>query len=345
MTAPLVKESPSRTCQAVQEAVVDASRGASRSGKPAVSVIVPVYFAEKCLPELWSRVRTVLEEYNVTFELILVDDDSPDKSWEIICGLCASDSRITGIRFSRNFGQHYGITAGLDRSRGDWVVVMDCDLQDSPEAIPELYDKALEGYDIVVARRAERKDSLLKRIPSHLFYKLFSYLTDLEYDGAVGNFRIMSRQVVMNLTKMRENLRFFGAQVQWLGFKKAAVDVRHSSRFAGQSTYTIGKLIALATETIIAFSDKPLRLAVRFGFLMAATSFCLGFAIVVRALAYGTPVLGWSSLIASLYFLGGLNITLLGVVGTYVGKTFSESKKRPLYVIRDVAGSFDAAEH
>jgi dolichol-phosphate mannosyltransferase len=312
---------------------------------PDISVVVPVYHAEHCLRELWRRLSSSLETGNITFELVLVDDCSPDASWEVIKALCEEDERIKGVRFSRNFGQHYGITAGIDQSTGRFVVVMDCDLQDRPEEIPRLYEMVQKGHDIVLARRTSRRDKFLKRVTSKAFYGLFNYLTDLEYDGSVGNFRIMSRPVVNNFRKMRENLRFFGAQVQWLGYRKEYVDVDHSERFSGESTYTFKKLAVLATETIIAFSDKPLRLAVRLGFFMAASSFILGGYVVLNALIIGTPVLGWSSLMASLYFLGGLNITLLGIVGTYVGKTFSETKKRPLYVIRDVAGGAVESPH
>jgi polyisoprenyl-phosphate glycosyltransferase len=241
---------------------------------------------------------------------------------------------VRGIQFSRNFGQHYGITAGLDYCQGDWVIVMDCDLQDRPEEIPRLYAKAQEGYDVVLARRGTRRDPPLKRITSWLFYKIFSYLADVEYDGKSGNFRIMSRKVVANLRRMREQLRFFGGLVQWMGFPTASIEVEHAQRFEGASTYTFEKLWRLAAETVIAYSDKPLRLGVRLGFLMAFFSFCYGTYILGHALLYGSPIPGWNSLIVSLYFIGGIIITILGLMGIYLGKTFDESKKRPLYIIR-----------
>ena len=211
---------------------------------------------------------------------------------------------------------------------------MDCDLQDRPEEIPRLYAKAQEGYDIVLARRGARRDPLLKRITSWLFYKLFSYLADIEYDGQTGNFRIMSRKVVVNFQRMREQLRFFGGLVQWMGFPTASIEVEHAERFEGNSTYTFAKLWKLATETIIAYSDKPLRLAVRFGFVMAFLAFCYGVYILGHALFYGSAIPGWNSLIVSLYFIGGIIIAILGILGIYLGKTFDESKKRPLYIVR-----------
>lgn len=301
---------------------------------PVISVVIPVYRAENCLEELYRRLVAALQTVSPDFEIILVEDCGNDDSWGVIERLAALDGRVRGMQFSRNFGQHYGITAGLDHCNGDWVVVMDCDLQDRPEEIPRLYAKAQEGYDVVLARRGERQDPPLKRLTSWLFYRVFSYLADIEYDGQTGNFRIMSRKVVENLRTMREQLRFFGGLVQWLGFPTASIEVEHAERFEGQSTYTYAKLWKLASETIIAYSDKPLRMAVRFGFLMAILSFCYGLYILVRAALYGVPIMGWSSLIVSLYFIGGVIISILGIIGIYLGKTFDESKKRPLYVVR-----------
>jgi glycosyltransferase involved in cell wall biosynthesis len=302
--------------------------------KMQISVVVPVYKAEHCLDELYHRLVTALESITSGFELILVEDCGGDNSWQVIERLAAADPRVHGIQFSRNFGQHYGITAGLDHCHGDWVVVMDCDLQDRPEEIPRLYAKAQEGYDIVLARRGARQDPPLKRITSWLFYKIFSYLADIEYDGASGNFRIMSRKVVTNFRRMGEQLRFFGGLVQWLGFPTASIEVQHAERFEGNSTYTFAKLWRLATETIIAYSDKPLRIGVRFGFGMAGLAFSYGMYILLRALLYGSPIPGWNSLIVSMYFIGGIIIAMLGIIGIYLGKSFDESKKRPLYIVR-----------
>ena len=298
-----------------------------------ISVVIPVFKAEHCLDELYQRLKAALQTIRPDFEVVMVEDCGGDNSWQVIERLAQADLHVHGIQFSRNFGQHYGITAGLDHCQGDWVVVMDCDLQDRPEEIPRLYAKAQEGYDIVLARRGKRQDPLHKRLTSWLFYKLFSYLADINYDGEVGNFRIMSRKVVANLCLMREQLRFMGGLVQWMGFPTTSIDVSHSERFEGKSTYTLAKLWKLASETIIAFSDKPLRVAVRFGFLMAFFSFGYGSFILGRTLLYGSPIPGWNSLIVSLYFIGGIIIATLGIIGIYLGKTFDETKKRPLYII------------
>lgn len=311
---------------------------------PHISVIIPVYKAESCLEELYRRLKASLEIITVDFEIVLVEDCGGDRSWPMILDLARRDARVKGIQLSRNFGQHYGITAGLDHCDGDWAVVMDCDLQDRPEEIPRLYAKAQEGHDVVLARRGRRNDPLLKRFTSWLFYKVFSYLADMDYDGETGNFRIVSRKVVESFRTMRERLRFFGGLVAWMGFPTSSIDVQHDERFAGQSTYTFGKLWKLANETIIAYSDKPLRLSIRFGFAISVMAFVYGSYIIYRALVHGAAITGWSSLIVSVYFLGGIIISILGVLGVYLGKTFDESKRRPLYLIRDGI-NFDKPMH
>jgi dolichol-phosphate mannosyltransferase len=298
-----------------------------------ISVVTPVYRAEGCLRELYTRLVAALESVSGDFEIVMVEDCGGDGSWQIIRELAAADPRVKGLQFSRNFGQHYGITAGLDHCDGDWVVVMDCDLQDRPEEIPRLYAKALEGYDVVLALRGKRSDSTFKRVASRIFYRLFSYLSEMDYDGDAGNFRIISRKVATNCRRMREQLRFFGGLVHWMGFPTTAIEVQHGTRHEGESTYSFAKLWKLAGETIIAYSDKPLRLSIRFGFLMSLFAFAGGIFILVRALLYGSPVVGWPSLFVSLYFLGGIIISILGILGIYLGKTFDEAKKRPLYIV------------
>lgn len=301
---------------------------------PAISVVIPVFKAEKCLEELYSRLNNSLSTISNHFEIILVEDCGGDYSWEKISEISHKDARVKGIQFSRNFGQHYGITAGLDVALGDWVVVMDCDLQDAPEEIPRLYAKAQEGFDIVLASRTNRQDCFWKKSTSKLFYKVFSYLADTPYDGSHGNFRIMSKPVVENFRTMREQLRFFGGLVQWMGFPTTSLEVIHHERLEGQSSYTYKKLLKLATDTIIAFSDKPLRIAIKFGFLMSFSSFAYGLYIFIRSLYHGSSVEGWSSLIVSVYFIGGIIISMLGVIGIYLGKAFDQMKNRPLYIIR-----------
>jgi glycosyltransferase involved in cell wall biosynthesis len=299
-----------------------------------ISIVIPVYKAEDCLHELYHRLRGSLETLTSDFEILLVEDCGGDRSWEIIVELSRKDPRVRGLQFSRNFGQHYGISAGLDNCNGDWVVVMDCDLQDRPEEIPHLYRKAQEGYDVVLAKRTGRQDKALKKWTSTLFYKAFNYLSGMKYDGDVGNFRIVSRKVVDTFRLMRENLRFFGGLVHWMGFPTASIDVQHDKRFAGETSYSITKLLSLAGETIIAYSEKPLRLSIWIGFLCSVSAFAYGIYVIYRYFANDIPVMGWSSLIVSVFLVGGIIISLLGVLGVYLGKTFNEVKRRPLYIIR-----------
>ncbi|MGI0480254.1 glycosyltransferase family 2 protein [Geminocystis sp. CENA526] len=299
-----------------------------------ISVVIPVYKAEKSLYELYDRLCTSVSTITDDFEIILVEDCGGDRSWDIILELAEKDSRVKGIQFSRNFGQHYGITAGLDHCNGDWVIVMDCDLQDRPEEIPRLYEKAQKGYDVVLAKRKNRQHGFFKKLTSKWFYQVFNYLADLKYDAEVGNFRIISRQVVSNFCNIREQLRFFGGIVDWMGYPTASINVQHDARLEGKSTYTFKKLCKLAIDTIIAYSDKPLRISIGFGFFISVVSLIFGCFILLRVLFYGSSVTGWASLIVSLYFLGGIIISILGIIGIYLGKTFDETKKRPLYVIR-----------
>lgn len=306
---------------------------------PLISVIIPVYKAEDCLHELYRRLVPALESVSRDFEIVMVEDCGGDRSWDIIRELARADRRVRGIQFSRNFGQHYGITAGLDHCSGDWAVVMDCDLQDAPETIPALYAKAREGFDVVLARRMMRKDGLRKTLGSRLFYKVFAWLADMDYDPDVGNFRIISRKVIDGCNSMRENLRFFGGMIDWLGFPTATIDSEHGERFAGKTSYTFASLLKLASNTIIAYSDKPLRLSVQFGFALAALAFLAGIGLLIYASIYDVPIMGWSSLIVSLYFIGGVIIANLGIIGIYLAKTFEETKKRPLYVVmHDTSG-------
>jgi polyisoprenyl-phosphate glycosyltransferase len=304
-----------------------------------ISVVIPVYKAEACLHELHRRLTGALEPITRDYEIILVEDCGGDRSWDIICSLAGNDPHVKGIQFSRNFGQHYGITAGLDVCSGDWVVVMDCDLQDQPEEIPRLYAKAREGYDVVRARRGKRTDSFFKRVTSAFFFKVFNYLADADHDDQVGNFRIISKTVVTNLLSMREQTRGFFIMVDWLGFPTASIDVAHGERYEGNTTYTLGKLFALASSIIVAYSDKPLRLTVKLGFIMSGLAFSFGLYILARAFISRSPVAGWSSLIVSLYFLSGIIISILGMLGIYLGKVFDETKRRPLYAVRRTTGT------
>ena len=300
-----------------------------------ISVVSPVYRAEPLLAELVSRLEVTLGTMGVSYEVVLVDDRSPDESWSVLKGLAEKSQAINAYRLSRNFGQHYAITAGLGLAKGKWIVVMDCDLQDRPEEIPALYAKALEGSDSVVARRAQRQDSWLKRMSSKAYYFTFSYLTDTVQDPAVANFGIYHRKVVSAILSMKDQIRYFPAMLQWVGFERVFLDVVHDSRAEGESSYNWKSLFALAFNNILAFSDKPLKLTVRFGFYVSAISLGVGIFYLIQYVLGEIDVLGFASLIISISFFSGMIIMILGIIGLYLGKVFEKVKDRPMYIISD----------
>ncbi|MFD2629866.1 glycosyltransferase family 2 protein [Oceanobacillus kapialis] len=300
-----------------------------------ISVVVPVYGCKTCLKELSSRLASVFTKIPADYEIIFVNDASPDGAWIKICELHESNPNVKGIDLARNFGQHHAITAGLDYAKGDWVVVMDCDLQDRPEEIPKLYEKALEGYEVVFGRRVRRNDSWPKKTSSKLFYRLYDYITGQSSDHTVANFSISSRKVVEGYKSMREQNRFFPMFIQWMGYPSTSIEIEHNERKEGKSSYNLKKLLTLATDGIISQSNKPLRLSIQFGFLIASASLLYGLYLFFRYFFLAEPVQGWTSVMVSIYFLGGLLFCNLGILGLYIGKVFNETKARPLYLIRD----------
>lgn len=301
-----------------------------------ISVVVPVYGCRAALEELCERLTKVLSDLVNEYEIILVNDNCPQNSWEVIQRLCAEDDHIVGIELSRNFGQIQAITAGLDYSSGEWVVVMDCDLQDRPEEIVNLYRKAVDGdYDAVFARRKKRKDSFFKVLVSKIFYKIYEWASDGNYDPAICNFSISKRIVVENYCKMRELHRAFVIYIKWLGFKQTTLDVEHDSRKEGKSSYNFKKRMNMAMSILTSQSDKLLKLTVGVGFFVML---CSIFAIVAIVIQYFVRDVdpGWSSTIATICLMSGMIIVSVGVVGIYVGNVFMQSKERPLYVVRTV---------
>jgi dolichol-phosphate mannosyltransferase len=300
-----------------------------------LSVVIPVYKAEKCLEELAERTTAALAEITEDYELILVEDNGGDRSWELIQEVAKTNPRIKGIKFCRNFGQQFALSAGMDFARGNWVVIMDCDLQDQPEEIGKLYDKAREGYDVVLARRVARDSTFLDRFTSKWFYRVFDYFVGARTDHSVGAFRIISRKVVRTFREMPERHRFFGGMIQWMGHRTASIDIPHAPRHSGRSTYTLWRRLDLAVDAIISFSNKPLVLSVRLGFLIVILSlFSAGF-FTYRKLAHDVLVEGYTSIIVALFFLGGIIIMNIGIVGIYIGRVYDQVKNRPLYIIEE----------
>ena len=301
-----------------------------------VTVISPLYKSEKYVTELYQRLSQTLNDLDLEYEIIFVDDCYGDRSLEIARNILKNDKKIKIIKLSRNFGQHAAINAGINNADGDWLVVIDSDLQDSPEEIKNLYKKAKEGYDIVLAKRLNRKDSFIKKSTSFVFSKIASYMSGFEIDYRTSNYGIYSKRVIENYKSLPESKLFFPFIVQWLGFPKSAIEVEHSERLHDKSSYGISKLLNLAFDSILYSSTKPLLTTIKIGLFISALSFIYSGYIIFKKFAYGIPVLGWASTTASIWFLSGLVITVIGVVGAYVGKVFEETKKRPMYIIEDI---------
>jgi len=300
-----------------------------------LSVISPVYGCRVCLYELYYRLNETLREITPNFEIILINDASPDGAWDSIIELSANDRRVKGIDLSRNFGQHYAIAAGLDYCKGEWVVVMDCDLQDRPEEILKLYNQAIKGYDVVYGQRTERQDGLITKLSSKGFYKTLSFLTDSKQDSSIANFGIYKREIIDEIKKMGDKLKYFPIMVRWLGFKTVSIPVAHDKRTKGETTYSFSKKLNLALDVILSFSEKPLKLIIKGGLVVSFVSFIGALLFLIAALSGKISVVGYSSLIISIWFLAGVIITLIGIVGLYVGKTFAQVRDRQIYIIRE----------
>jgi dolichol-phosphate mannosyltransferase len=304
-----------------------------------ISVVIPVYNEEKNLTELFRRLTTVLSRDLVLhYEIVFIDDGSSDDSWPIISDLNTEDEHVRGIRFSRNFGHHLAITAGIDYAKGECVVLMDADLQDRPEEIPKLYRKLKEGYDVVYAIRTTRDDPWLKKLSSKLFYKLFKILAKVEIPQNTGIFRIVNRRTADSIGLCRENARVMIALMTWTGFSQTGIETRRDSRHAGKTKYNFIRLAKLAMDGITSFSYMPLRIASYVGFTISCFSILIGVYMLIKKVFFGIPILGYASIIISILFIGGIQLLIIGIMGEYVGRIFTEVQNRPLYLVKDKVG-------
>jgi glycosyltransferase involved in cell wall biosynthesis len=307
---------------------------------PHISVVAPVYNEEAgTLLELVRQLKTALAPITDDCEIILIDDGSRNDAWGSITALAQADHRIIGIRFTRNFGQHAAIAAGIDHADGDWVVVMDSDLQDRPAVIPDLYRRANEGFDIVFVNRTNRPESMLYYCLTRTFYALLNFLAGHELVHQQGNFSIISREVADAYRRVPDRDCFYAGTLGWLGFRHSIVFACHGKRFAGRGTYTVTGLLSLARRVIVGFSSRLLFLAVAFGVGMACASFVMVTYIIIGKLFHPvSPVPGWASLMAIVLFTGGVTNIMLGLVGLYIAELFERTKGRPIYVIRQQIG-------
>ncbi len=303
---------------------------------PKISVVVPVYGCCDSLHTLYTRLKESLSQISEEFEIIMINDASPDNAWDAIKELVSQDDRVKGINLARNFGQHKAIAAGLAHAQGDWVVVMDCDLQDRPEEIIKLYNKAQEGYDAVFGQRINRQHSRKKKWASRAFIAVYDYLTDSKTDPTIGNFSIISRKVVEGLKSLKEQHHPYTFFVIWLGFKRAYVEIEHAERELGTSSYNFKRLIQLAMDNIASQSNKLLNMSVKLGLWLSFISALYAVYLVLKYFMTDEVVPGWTSVMVSIYFIGGLLFANLGLIGFYLGKIFDETKNRPLYVIDEI---------
>lgn len=300
-----------------------------------ISVISPVYKADNLIDVLIERTISSLNKISDSFEIILVDDCSPDNSWARIKDICNKYSQVKGIRLSRNYGQQHAIQAGLDASKGEYIITMDCDLQDRPEEIEKLLAKAKNGYEIVVASRQNRQDDFLKKLFSKIFYSILGYLTETKQDSSIANFVVYHRSVVDAMASLKDYNRYYPMLQQIVGYNYTKVDIEHAQREDGKSSYSLKKRLKLALNTTLTFSDKPLRITVKIGILFTILSLSFGAILIVQYFLGKETVQGWASLAILLSFFSGIIISVLGMIGLYIGRIFESVKNRPSYIIKE----------
>ena len=308
--------------------------------KKILSIVTPAYNEAENLGEFYSRVINATDNLNLEIEIIYINDGSQDSTIDIITKQRQIDNRITIIDLSRNFGKEIALTAGLDYSSGDAVIVIDADLQDPPELIPKLVEKWREGYDVVNAKRIKRKgESLLKKVMSYIYYRLLFYLSDINVPKDTGDFRLLNKNALDALLKLREKHRYMKGLFVWVGFKQKEIEYEREARFKGKTKWGFFSLFNLAFDGLTSFSIMPLRLASTIGFLSALIGFFYGAVIFFKTLFFHEPVAGFTSLVVLVTFFGGIQLLSIGIIGEYIGRIFNETKNRPLYVVKNIQGS------
>ncbi len=306
--------------------------------EPTYSIVVPVRNEEETLRELYDRLCSLLNSLDGPAEVILVDDGSSDSSYLLMLDIRALDSRFKVVGLSRNFGHQIAITAGLDLARGDAVIVMDADLQHPPEVILQMADRWRDGYDIVYGVMEERTENSFKRLSARAFYWVLGRLTDVEVPRSAGDFRLVDRKALDAFRAMRERNRYIRGMFSWIGYRQIGVPYHCPPRFAGRSKYTLPKMLRLALDGIVGFSNLPLQLVLNAGFIVSAASFLLGIVAIVVKVAGIFAVPGWASIVVIISFTAGVQLVVLGVMGEYVARIYDEVRLRPLYLLRNLHG-------
>lgn len=330
MTTPVTAPPPPRTTPAARTGGGDS---------PIYSFVIPVYNEEEVLPELCRRMTALFDELDGPAEVILVDDGSRDRSYALMLDMHAHDPRFKAVRFSRNFGKEVAVSAGLDLAAGDAVILMDADLQDPPELALEMARKWREGYDMVYARRDGRHgETWFKRESSKLFYRTLRRVSDVDVPLDVGDFRLVDRRALDAFRAMRERNRYVRGMFGWIGFRQTGITYVRPGRFAGTTKWPLAKLVRLALDGIISFSTAPLRIVLQVGFVVSIISFAAGLTALAIKFSGAYAVSGWASLMVWTSFLGGVQLTVIGVMGEYVGRIYDEVKRRPLYLVSELRG-------
>ncbi|MBJ8006973.1 glycosyltransferase family 2 protein [Bacillus cereus] len=301
-----------------------------------ISVVVPMYFEEEVAQECYTRLKSVMLQNNINYEFVFVNDGSTDRTMDILSEIAANDYRTKIVNFARNFGHQIAVTAGIAAAKGDAIVIIDADLQDPPEVIPELIAKWEEGYEVVYAKRKQRKgETWFKLLTAKYFYKALNYMSDIDIPKDTGDFRIIDRKVADVFNQMTERNRFIRGMMSWVGFRQTYVEYERDERFAGETKYPLKKMIKFASDGIIAFSTKPLRIVMSLGLLSVLISIIvLLYTITVKIVGDDTQT-GWASIMVAITFFSGIQLLGLGIVGQYIARIYDESKNRPIYIVKE----------
>ncbi len=304
-----------------------------------ISVIVPLYNEEEVIAESYKRLTSVMQGMGEEYELVFINDGSRDKTAQLTAAIAEKDKHVRLICFSRNFGHQIAITAGMDYAKGDAVVIIDADLQDPPEVIPLMVEKWKEGYHVVYGKRTKRHgETMFKKVTAKVFYRFLQRMTQVDIPTDTGDFRLIDRKVCDTMKKLREQNRYVRGLVSWVGFKQYALEYVRDERFAGETKYPLKKMIRLAMDGIASFSYKPLKLATLVGFALSGISFLYLLFVVLQKLLGAPTVAGWASILAVQLFFNGVILIILGIMGSYIGRIYEESKGRPLYIVQEEIG-------
>lgn len=301
-----------------------------------ISVVIPVYGCPQAIKPLCDRLLVTLEKITNNYEIILVNDGCPKNSWVNIMDVCNENNKIIGINLSRNFGQIHATNAGLNMSNGEYVVVIDCDLQDPPEAIELIYKQIKRGYDIVFVKRRDRKDNPITLILSKMFYKIYNHFVEGYYDGDIGNYCIVKRKIVDEYNAIKDQNKSFTTVLSWMGYKTTIVEIKGEERFEGKSSYNLSRKINLAIDMITSQSNKPLKLMVKLGISIAFFSFIYILHRVIIYFVSSNMPEGWTTMVAAIFLMGGIILICLGILGIYIGNIFNQTKDKPEYLIADM---------